>query len=124
MTQEAFRQLIQELIQHGRRATVEEVEHVRRRIASAPFDQRIIMVPARYRGLTYQGRLLGDREDSLFLHLVQRVVGDRQWANDTTEYEYLEDLRTAVQEPSARLLVYQRRGGPVAAALSPNTDPV
>lgn len=89
-------------------------------MATAPFDARIVSVPTKYRGQTYQGRTLGSRESSLFLHLAQRVVADGEWAHGLTEQEYVDDLRRAVRDPSARLAVYERRGGHPAAVLSPN----
>ncbi len=115
--------LIRELIGTGRQATAGEVERIVEHLATAPFDGRVVSVPCRYRGLTYQGRTLTDRERSLFLHLVQRVVEDEQWADGTTEGRYLADLWDAVREPTARLLLYRRRGGPVAAVLAPDTVP-
>jgi hypothetical protein len=100
--------LIRELIASGRRATQEEIVPVNRQ----------------YRGLTYQGRTLGNREHSLFMHLTVRVVGDQQWVAGTTEDEYVSDLRAAVWDPLARLLIYRRHGGAIAAVLTPNFLPL
>lgn len=50
------------------------------RMADVPFDERIVAVRLRFRGLTYQEQTLGDRERAVFLHLIQRVVVDEQWA--------------------------------------------
>lgn len=51
-----------------------------------------------------------DREESLFYHLAKRV-DEGQWAEGITGEEYLEDLRSAAQDPSARLVLYTLRGG-------------
>jgi hypothetical protein len=68
--------------------------------------------------------MLGNREDAWFLHLVQRVLGENQWAEGTDTQEYLTDLQHAARHPASRLCVYERRGGNLAATLSPNTLPV
>jgi hypothetical protein len=115
-------QLIRELI-GSRVATPRDVESIIERMATAPFDSRPIRVPVRYRGLTYRGRALSEREESLFYHLVKRVLIEEQWSDGTTAAEYLADLRQAVRSPDARLLVYRRRGGPTAAVLAPNLVP-
>lgn len=112
--------LIRELIQTGRQATTEEIERIIERMATAPFDRRVLPVPAQLRGTPYQGRALGTREDALFIHLVQRVIRDGQWAEGITELDYVADLRRAVRAPPARLVIYQRRGGPVAATFTPS----
>ena len=92
-------------------------------MAAAPFDERVLGVPIRYRGLRYQGDVLHDRERVLFLHLVQRIVAEGQWADGIGEWEYLADMRAAIRDPAARLCVYWRRGGPLAAIFTPNTLP-
>ena len=123
VSQHPVDRLIRELVQTGRPATPEEIADILDRMATAPFTSRNVPVPAEYRGLTYLGRTLGTRAPSLFLHLVERVVADEQWTYGTTDREYLADLRSAIREPSARLLVYQRRGDNLAAVLAPNVIP-
>lgn len=91
------------------------------RIAGAPFMGKVRVRPAE-RGRRYLGRGVGAVEESLFVHLVRRVR-EGQWAEGTTESEYLEDLRAAVRDPSARLALYVLRGGHVAAAFSNNRMP-
>src|SRR5262249_7886528 len=49
----------------------------------------------------------------------QRVLVDRQWAVGTTAAEYLADLRSALRHPGAQLVIYDRRGGPIAATVTP-----
>jgi hypothetical protein len=115
--------LIREIVQTKRPAAPQEVEQILDRMATAAFDPAVVPVRAQYRGLTYQGITLGRQEGALALHLVLRVVADEQWANGTAAHEYLTDLRDAIGEPSARLLVYYRRGGYLAAVLAPNTVP-
>lgn len=115
--------LIRAIIRTGRQATPTEVQQILRHIAGAPFDPRVIAVPSNRRGLTYQGRTLGGYEDALFVHLVQRVVVDEQWADGTTEQEYLDDLHAAAGDPGAQLVLYQRRGGAIAAIFAPNVVP-
>ncbi|HET7037316.1 MAG TPA: hypothetical protein VFI42_16645 [Thermomicrobiaceae bacterium] len=115
--------LIRELIATKRAATEAEIDAIIERMATAPFNQQVVRVPTRIRGVSYQGQTLGTQADSLFLHLVRRVVEDQQWALGTTEQEYLADLRAAIRDPAARLLVYERQGGPIAVILAPSNVP-
>jgi hypothetical protein len=115
--------LIRESIRTRRSTTDDEITQIVERMATAPFDARILPVPTGLRGMAYLGRALGARDTALFIHLVQRVVADEQWSGGTVESGYLADLSRAVRHRSARLLVYHRRGGPVAATLTP-TDQV
>ena len=115
--------LIRELIASERAASQGEIAAIVARMASAPFDTRILPVGRKFRGLEYAGRPLGNHAQALFLHLTMRVVYDAQWRDGTTEQEYIGDLRAAIQDSSAHLLVYQRRGGPIAAILTTNDIP-
>jgi hypothetical protein len=115
---------IREMIRTRRSASDDEIVRIIDRMASAPFNQRLVSVPVKYRGLTYQGQTLSDREDIWRLHLFQRVVDERQWAEGTDQYEYLSDLRRAVRHFAARLCIYQRRGGNLASILAPNAIPI
>lgn len=123
MSQHPTDRLIHDLIATRHMATDDEIAEIIARIASAPFDPRVVPVKPEYRGLTYLGRVLGEREATLFWHLVRRVRTDRQWVEGTTEDQYLLDIRQALTNPVARVLVYERRGGPIAAILAPNTVP-
>ncbi len=94
------------------------------RIASAPFEARLRRVPRQHRGIRYLGRVPGAREESLFLHLVKRVMVEGQWAGGTTEADYVADLRASAAASSARRLVFGRRGGAIAAAITPTAEVV
>jgi hypothetical protein len=111
--------LIRDLIHSGRAATPGEVEQIIKRMATAPFDESTVHVRLEHRGLTYQGATLGARADALTYHLIKRVVIERQWSHGTTATQYLDDLRRAIHNPAARLTVYGRRGGSIAAVLAP-----
>ncbi len=115
---------IRELIQTRRHATDAEVRQILARIGNAPFDFRVLPVPVRYRGLSYQGRSLGSREPTLTAHLTRRVVAEQQWAVGTTAQAYVDDLHAAARLPSARLAVYERRGGNMAAVLTSTAEAV
>ena len=116
-------QLIRGLIHTGRQATPEEIDRIIDRMATVPFNPGTYQVPLRDRGLAYRGRTLGARVDALTYHLAKRV-SDRQWAENTTPAQYIQDLRRAVRAPDARLAVYLRRGGPIAATLTPTSTAV
>jgi hypothetical protein len=111
-------QLIGALVQPGRVVEPTEIDRIIDRMATAPFDPRLAPVPLAERGLDYQGRVLLARDESLFMHLVRRVLIDGQWAEGTTTEQYLADLRRGVRATSARLAVYARRGGRLATALT------
>ena len=112
-------QLIRELIRTGRQATPEEIEQIVERMATAPFESRVRRVRPRERGTSYLGQVLGAYAKSLPYHLIKRVVMDKQWAEGTTEEQYMSDLQRAVHSPDARLVVYRRQGGAIAATLCP-----
>ena len=116
-------QLIRELIQSGRATEPAEIERILDRMALAVFDPRVVRVPIHERGLTYGNRLILERADSLFLHLVRRVLIREQWGVGTTPDQYLDDLRQVVRAQDISLAIYSRRGGSLAAALAP-TDQV
>jgi hypothetical protein len=117
--------LIRDVIVSRRLASPEEIAEIVNRIATAPFDpQPDVPVLRIHRGLVYQGQQLGARASSLTYHLIKRVVDDCQWVFGTSAAEYLADLREAVVSPDARLVVYNRRGGSLAAILAQNRIPL
>ncbi len=116
--------LIRELIQTGRPGEQDEIHRILDRMADVPFDPRIVPALARERGITYEGRIVQQRDEALFIHLVRRVLRDRQWAYGTTQQEYVDDLHRSIRSPSAKLALYQRRGGYVAATLTPTDHAV
>lgn len=119
-SQDPVDRLIRALIRTGRDATLEEVDRIVHRMATAPPDRRALPVPRRLRGSNYLGRTLGARAEAFFRHLVERVVDEQQWSWGTTEDRYLGDLASAVLDPSARLMVYNRRGENIAAVFAEN----
>lgn len=119
MSQHPVDRLIRELIGSGQAATAHEIERIVERMATAPFEPGTRRVPVKHRGLTYLGHTLSDREESLFYHLVKRVLLERQWPEGTMASQYLVDLRRAVRDPAARLALYTRWGGAMAATVTP-----
>lgn len=110
--------LIHEAAQFGREITSAEIGQILERIATAPFNPRVVRVPVEERELSYYGEILGARASSLTYHLFKRVVVEGQWALGTTTVEYLKDLRHAVRHPDAQCAVYYRRGGVIAATVT------
>lgn len=117
-------ELIREFIGSCRAATAGEHRTILDHMASAPFDSRLIRVRPEEQGVMYRGTTLGARADSRVYHLIKRVVLEEQWRDGTTFDEYLVDLRQAILAPSARLAVYERRGGALAATVSATPDAV
>jgi hypothetical protein len=89
--------LIRELLRSGRPATTEEVNRIIQWMAVAPFP-------------------------TATAHR-QRHTDDEQWAEGVTAEQYIDDLRRAIGDPNARLAIYVRRGGHMAAVLT-DTDRV
>lgn len=109
--------LIRELIATTRNAEPAEIERILERIATAAFNTDLIQVERFERGLEYRDRQLMPWDDSLFVHLVRRVLLDEQWVMGTTAEQYVEDLRRVAHVGSVGLAVYHRRGGSIAALL-------
>lgn len=122
LSQHPADRLIRELIAAGRDASEAEVARIIERMATARFSEEIRSVKPEERGISYQGVTLGRRVDSLTYHLIKRVVIERQWADGTTARQYVTELHTATREPGALLAVYDRRGGSLAATITPTAN--
>ena len=105
-------------------ASLEDIDRIVQRIATAPFNQRPTRVILRERGMVYGDIVLRRMANPLELHLVKRVVDEEQWAVGTTADEYLNELRAAVLHPHAHIMVYERAGDLVAATISPTDEVV
>ena len=103
--------------------TDEEVAQIKERLSSAPFNPAIVRIGRSLRGTTYLGRPVRATERSLFAHLVQRVVRDRQWADSTSQRQYLADLRRAAKSRDSQLALYEDGPDLVVAVLGANTLP-
>lgn len=121
LSQNPVDRLVRALIRTRGEVTPQEVDRIIERMATVPFMGEV-RISGAYRDATYLGHTLGRRSDSLFFHLVQRVK-QGQWADGTTELEFLEDLRRASRDPAARLVVYERRGGNIATIFVENRMP-
>jgi hypothetical protein len=116
--------LIRQIVAGQWRATESDVEQIVARMAAAPFDPKLEPVPPPLVGASYLEYDLADHGPAPIVHLVQRVIGDDQWRSGTTLSQYLDDLRMAVRSPHARLTVYRRRSGAIAATLTPTASVV
>lgn len=112
--------LVRELVRSRRPVAPEGIEDIVERIATAPFGPRDVRLCRVERGLIDDGPLLGNRANSLSVHRARRVLVDRQWGEGTSREQYLSDLRQAARSTRARLAVYARRGGNLAATVSPS----
>jgi hypothetical protein len=108
--------LIRRIIGGERSAKQGEIEQIIERIGSAPFDDRLFRVPQELLADTALNLSLGERESSLVIHHARRLR-EEQWAPATTVAEYLSDLRASVRSADARLALYFRRGGHMAASI-------
>lgn len=98
-------------------------EAAQARAAAANFASRQVKPDRRVIGREYQGRTIGQRENSLTAHAAKRVLAEEQWAPGTTPQQYLADLRAAAAHPQARVVQYERDGQQFIGILAPNTVP-
>jgi hypothetical protein len=96
---------------------------IREHVSAAPFNPQQVRAERAVRGLVYQGRVVQQTDDSVFIHLVKRVHLEKQWATGTTQGEYLEDLQRLGTDSTCDVIVYDLGPGPVAALLGRNTVP-
>lgn len=92
LSQDPTDMLIRDLIRTGREARIEEIGQITKRMTEVRFP-------------------------SGSAHLAKHVA-DEQWMVGMTEQEYLSDLQQAIQDETARLAVYERRGGNIALILA------
>ena len=118
------RALIRELVHSGRHASPEDIARIRDLMATAPFDPARIPIPARFRDRGIFGEPTGTLEPSLRYHLLKRTLVEKQWAEGTSESAFLGDLRRSILTAKSRLLLYQRRGGLLAACVSATEEVV
>lgn len=109
----------------GRRASAQQIEAIRRYLARVAFEERKVRVPRFLRGRSAGGYTLSSRERPLVVHLVERIAYDEQWASGTTPEEYLEDLRAAIQDDSARFGIGRPAGSraPLVYVFADNVVP-
>jgi hypothetical protein len=116
---DAAHRLMRQAIAGDPTPSVDEIQQIVDQIVGAPFDPRMVRPAPSMRHLTFGSYSFTAEVPSLIYHLAKRIVIDEQWAPDTTPEQYLEDLRQAVQHPTARLVVFARRGGDLAATVAP-----
>ena len=92
LSQHSTDRLIRDLLHSGRIATGEEIDQIVRHMAGASFPSETA-------------------------HRNRRTA-EQQWADVTTVGQYVDDLRRAIVDPAARMAIYMRRGGHMAAALT------
>lgn len=92
-----------------RSANEAEIQAIRDRLMGVGFLEEV-RIPPSSRGLTASGHTLGERANSLVHHLVRHIVLDEQWSAGTTPEQYLEDLRAAIEDGSARFGVGKPQG--------------
>jgi hypothetical protein len=92
LSQHPVDRMIRGLVRSDRSVTEPELSQIIDRIAEAPFP-------------------------TIDQHLAKRIT-EGQWTSGTSAEEYLADLRRAVKDRDARVLVYERRGGAIAAIMT------
>lgn len=113
--------LILKLIVDGRRATNAEVAEIIAHVVQVPFASYVSRVPVRVREeLLVSGIACPARLPSVEWHLLERIYLDRQWTVNTTQEQYLADLRLAVQSPAVEIWTYLYFGRPYAGFIAPS----
>jgi hypothetical protein len=102
-------------------ATGTDIEQIIERMASVPFIPDLVSVPRTLRRISVAELGARDIVPSLTLHLVRRIA-EKQWTSNANEVTYLADLRRGIRHRSARLAVYNRRGGTIALSVSQTND--
>ena len=116
------RQIATEIITGARRPTAEDAELLREHLASAPFSKAQVKVPTALRRMNVGGAEIGPKATADVVHLAQRLK-DEQWADGTTQKEYIRDLHQHCADAGSRVVVYDRRGGQIIGILAPTTVP-
>lgn len=101
ISQHPIDRLLRELIAAPRPVTEAERRAIVEHIATAEFNRNGVTTEDQIRGLTDLGRVVRSWDDSLFVHLVRRVVVRRQWQVGTTPEMYLDDLHRIVLHTEA-----------------------
>lgn len=109
--------LVRRLIRTGRTATIQDINRIAERVGKAPFDTSIVTTGP-LAGTTYLGHTLQTRDRADWLHLVKRVMLEKQWKEGTQLGEYIADIQNAARV-ATRISIYERRGGHVAMFLAP-----
>ncbi len=113
--------MVRRLIALRTQPRTEEMTAIAARLQEAPFASRQVRVDRGLVGQTYLGREISAREDSLFAHLVTRVLKDQQFREGTTAEEYVGAIQAVLSAPSTEWYAYQFRGTPTLLAAG-NTD--
>ena len=116
--------LIRQTIAGKRGVREGDIEQLIERMATAPFNPDIVVVPRSMRGLAYRGDTLGGRAPSVPVHLIKRVLVERQWSNGTTVADYVDDLHRGVRHEAARHALFARRGGSMCVSIAATDDVV
>jgi len=116
--------LIRAQLDSRRTLTPEEMQRVLDHMAKAPFSLRSVSVDRSIRGRVFQSRILGDKEPSIIAHLAKRVLVEQDWADDVTPVEYLDHLRSVIDDPALRKAVYLSKDKRLfVGLLAPNRIP-
>ena len=124
LSQHPVDQMIRSIVQTGRGTSATEVQHILNRIATAQFASRPVRTERSLQGIVYLGRTVDRTADSLFAHLVKRVVLEEQFTYGTTIAEYLDVIRLVPKALANHLAVYERWGQILAIAIAPTRDVV
>ena len=116
-------QLIRDIAIGRRNPQTTDLQRIRDHVADAPFNEQMIRSYPDIIGSSYQGKIVQERDTSAFVHLVQRVLVDEQWAYGTTLEKYLADLQEVARDHRSALAVYDRGRGAVATFVGPNHVP-
>ena len=114
-------ELILELIETSRQASMEELAVIIMHVVHAPFATYLSRVPIELRQLLAQrGIVVPARLSSLQRHLFKRIYDEEQWPTDTTADQYIADLHQAIVHPIVQIWTYRYLGQPFVGFLAPS----
>ena len=113
-------ELILNLVDSGRQASVSELATIVGHVAQAPFAVYLAKVPNQLRQLlSGQGIQLPSKLSSLEIHLLKRVNEEEQWPKGTTAAQYVAALHQAISHSDVQIWYYRYYGQPFIGFLSP-----
>jgi len=112
-------QRIRQIVAGSRSPSIEDVVMIQQRAASATFYRSEANTPNDLVGMQLpDGHVIGERERSIYIHLAKRIQ-QGQWDRSTSPEGYLNDLQAFTKRDDVQVLLYERRGGNMAAFIGP-----
>jgi hypothetical protein len=115
--------LIRSLVSGDRAPSEQDAVDILDHIAGSTFYLGRRNIPKPLQDLMREhGHTVPDRGDDLIYHWAKHVLGDEQWAPNTTAAEYWEHAQRAIRHPDSRLVVQSAAKGHDVAIVIADTS--